>query len=863
MANGVMNRPMFAGAMPAPSSVGTGITSGLVDPAVEQATAEQGFAQLAGMTQNTIEKLDTAETVDEAMNAIRGDQATEKERRQELASYVGKTDANKTPTSVLAMLQPTFTIMDMIQNNAPEGGIANAMPQAGGGQPAGNFSQASAVQAPGMEEAMMRMMAGEQPVRRQVGSSPYGEVIPKIPQINVNPRPAVPTLNLPYVETNTRPSLQSIDMGNVSGYANEYMQLMKPYLESAQFGAGPSTTEALDQLSPYMPKTQTPEDLIARNRGLLEQYLPQKRTSAELLKEYQDMLGAGDDDQAQLQAYLALAQAGQAVAQSDKNLLGAAIEGGGVLSEKLAPIAAAKAQQDRQLKLAALAESKEQARARDAAEANIVTGAISQSDQMAQAFQGAQLNVALDAINRSVNANSKATDAVLGAASDAIKNGITLDANRADVLNKEVLAQWNANNQYGTTATESWGKYNPETKSWDIIGVRRTADGLKMVDPDGGSFKPIPEGYSLWTKDIAEAKGGTSAVDLSKAKREDILIPDPASPSGYSQVPGFFTGGIYFVSPDGNPANAQVAPAGFIRGNEKDVLTVAQPDGVGRVFVTVKTGPKAGQTFLSSVAGKPVVGAAYALEAPVRDDAGALVSGNPMVYTVPNPGVGFANMTSQQVEQAQRKVMDMTQAITAANEILPNIGDAIGPLNTVKAWTSNVVGAVAPDSWAGLTEYAATERGRQQMNLFARNLSRALALSDRYAVAEQQLIREMAENPEGFWKNPNMSEVKFQEMMRVLQNELSFNRGLLSDSDEIPQLNAIPTGSVNDPFMYGAPGQFEYLTITMANAGNRDALNGRVIRMTASEAQRNGIPQNLWKGKDFVDLEIGKDINIR
>jgi len=207
--------------------------------------------------------------------------------------------------------------------------------------------------------------------------------------------------------------------------------------------------------------------------------------------------------------------------------------------------------------------------------------------------------------------------------------------------------------------------------------------------------------------------------------------------------------------------------------------------------------------------------------------------------------------------------MDMTQAITAANEILPNIGDAIGPLNTVKAWTSNVVGAVAPDSWAGLTEYAATERGRQQMNLFARNLSRALALSDRYAVAEQQLIREMAENPEGFWKNPNMSEVKFQEMMRVLQNELSFNRGLLSDSDEIPQLNAIPTGSVNDPFMYGAPGQFEYLTITMANAGNRDALNGRVIRMTASEAQRNGIPQNLWKGKDFVDLEIGKDINIR
>ena len=41
-------------------------------------------------------------------------------------------------------------MMDMVQQESPAGGIADAMPMAGGSSSTGNFNEASPVQAPGM-----------------------------------------------------------------------------------------------------------------------------------------------------------------------------------------------------------------------------------------------------------------------------------------------------------------------------------------------------------------------------------------------------------------------------------------------------------------------------------------------------------------------------------------------------------------------------------------------------------------------------------------------------------------------------------------------------------------------------------------
>jgi|TARA_E500000305_G_scaffold111650_1_gene126498 hypothetical protein len=831
----MMQQPMAPPPMAPPTSVGKGITSGLVDPAQEQMIAEQGFAEMAGGMQNMLSNIDSAGSTEEVINAMRGDEASLQERYSELADIVGEGDAKKTPESVLALVQPTFTMMDLVQEEAPAGGIADAMPKAGGGLLAGNIDAASPVQAPGMGEAMARMQAGETPVKAKFGGS-QNDLIAR-PDIRIPPRVTQNiqpiSMSLPNLGGQALPGLQSMDQSRVQRYAGDYMGAMKPYLDQLTGGSGPDVKQSMEILEPYMPK---------------------QRSSAEVLQEYQDLLGSGDMDAAKTQAYLALVQAGQSISESGKPLLGAAIDAAGEAAPTLSKIASEKAAQDRAIKLASRQEQV----------------------QREDAIRSAQLGVAQNAIARTAGASASIENAILSAQQKAIDYGLKMEGDAVKVVNDTAIRNWSAANQYGVTATETWGRYNEATKKVDILGVRRTADGVKYIDDNNGTLVDVPKGYAPYNKDAFAAAHGTGAIDFSKAKKVNLLIPDitvtdaegnvteaRGSKSGFNQFAGFFVGGNYYYSPTGDVKDAVKAPQGFIEGAEKDVLEISQPDGAGRIKVTVKAGPNAGDSFISTINGKVFPGVAYELDPAVRDDSGAYQSGNPLVTTVPNPGVSVDRMSAARVNSLQDKVIAQTQAITAANSVLSAIGDAVGPLNTVKAFTSNFVAPLAPDFMSGALEFSATERGRREMELFGRNLARALALSDRYAVREQELIAQLNEDPVGFFKNPDMSTVRFQELMRYLQNDLTFNRGILDDKNEIGFLNRVPTGTANDPIIFEAPGQFDYLSITAQNAGGADKLNGMFIRMTAAEARRQGIDQNLIpaNGSDLM-LEIGKDINF-
>ena len=85
----MMQPPMAQPPMAPPTSVGTGITSGLVDPAQEQMAAEQGFAAMAGGMQDMLGQIDAAESTEETINALRGNEASLEDRYSELAELVG------------------------------------------------------------------------------------------------------------------------------------------------------------------------------------------------------------------------------------------------------------------------------------------------------------------------------------------------------------------------------------------------------------------------------------------------------------------------------------------------------------------------------------------------------------------------------------------------------------------------------------------------------------------------------------------------------------------------------------------------------------------------------------------------------
>ena len=209
-------RPMVAQGMPpsAPNAVGTGITSGLV-PENNDPIIQQGMQQFETAVDGLYTKLDQSESIEDVINSVRGNEQPMKARVDELAELVGEKDAKKTPESVLAVMQPYFQILEMVQSQASDaapGGIADA-PMAGGRQSTVNFNNASPIQAPGSDEASMRVAMGETPIKL----APGGEV-----NVGQGIIPGIPSyINTPY------PTYTMPDYGGVQDYANQFMDIRK------------------------------------------------------------------------------------------------------------------------------------------------------------------------------------------------------------------------------------------------------------------------------------------------------------------------------------------------------------------------------------------------------------------------------------------------------------------------------------------------------------------------------------------------------------------------------------------------------------------------------------------------------------
>jgi hypothetical protein len=127
-------RPMVQQGMnpSTPDSMGTGITSGLVEPPAK--VLEEGMMSAQSAVENLHSNLDKAESYEDVMDSIRGDAKSMEQRVNELAGLVGDKDAKKTPKSVLAVMQPYMQILQVAQSQAKDaapGGIAEA-PLTGG-----------------------------------------------------------------------------------------------------------------------------------------------------------------------------------------------------------------------------------------------------------------------------------------------------------------------------------------------------------------------------------------------------------------------------------------------------------------------------------------------------------------------------------------------------------------------------------------------------------------------------------------------------------------------------------------------------------------------------------------------------------
>jgi len=157
---------------------------GMVDPMMMQEPAPQGgevdpdvLAGMFGQIEGQIQGLDQAEDIEGMMNAVRGDQQPIEARRAELAELVGPEDAQETPDSVLALVQPIMQLASVDQGIGglaadSMGDIAMEGPMAEGIMSTVNTAPPTdqAMMAPPMDPAMMGV-GNEPPVNFRYGGA--------------------------------------------------------------------------------------------------------------------------------------------------------------------------------------------------------------------------------------------------------------------------------------------------------------------------------------------------------------------------------------------------------------------------------------------------------------------------------------------------------------------------------------------------------------------------------------------------------------------------------------------------------------------------------------------------------------------
>jgi len=386
MMNKMMMQPMT------PASENSGIASGMMAEVAPPEGVET-MRLMASQMEQVYNKLDSSENIEDVINAMRGDEQPLSERYNELAELVGPADAKKTPESVLTVLQPTFQILQSV----PDGGIASA-PMGGVEGSEENFSSPSATAPTDQAEAVLAMSRGEQPVKAAngfyagdinfMGNSPTqfnrrfppGNTLETVRNMRgmgataQDKFPTLPDYSLPKVNPPEYRSLQPADLSRNLGM---FQNINVPFL-TGETSPQKVFDERKKLLAKFAPKTETAEDILARRR---------------------EFMGTTDADDAETQAFLALAQAGSQLAQTPGSLLTGLTTAAGPLAANLSKIAATKSAREREAKGAAFDLSEQQEEKLRQFNQSIAVGAIDAAEGNEKDFRQVKNRIKSDLVS--------------------------------------------------------------------------------------------------------------------------------------------------------------------------------------------------------------------------------------------------------------------------------------------------------------------------------------------------------------------------------------------------------------------------------------------------------------------------------
>jgi len=277
----------------------------------------------------------------------------------------------------------------------------------------------------------------------------------------------------------------------------------------------------------------------------------------------------------------------------------------------------------------------------------------------------------------------------------------------------------------------------------------------------------------------------------------------------------------------------QPIPAGTIVGKYSDVVSVSDPDGVGRVFTTITPGDGTGSTtFMSKVAGREVYGTVSdegynqlnANNQPIGtptmipvasqrtlqnapkfatytnvDGQKILESGNPLLIPkIMGPEVNPAQLDTQFIKNTRIQIAAKNQALNSLRDLLKVIPDGGGLKNNLKRLVSSNLSQFTPEAIDAWTRWAETDRAKQEIELFRRNVQQSFALSNKYALGEQQITGRLAPQV-GIFTDPIQGYIYAQTLATKLQNDITELRLSIGDNTvDAGRLLQPKTGQFND-----------------------------------------------------------------
>ena len=760
----------------------------------EDLASIQALAEVAQGVEETNQEIDKAEDFSGIMNALRGDNKPEEERRTELAALVGKKDADKTPDSVLALIQPTMAILDAAEQGAPGGinslplntpGVQETMPSGGGGIT--NFF--GGVRSPGTQEAVARMEQGEQPVKRADGSGQQGEMFFPYQSLgaNIGPNRAGPLTYTPELL-----SAQSIQQ----------------------------TIPQLQGLYSPLPEPTTFEEQLGKSMGALDQYIQKPRTTDQILSEYKTVLGDTTAPLARSAFYGGLTDIGARIAQSPGGLFsaasGALTDAAPDISKNLLAVTQEKAKQDRAMKLAALKQSQAEEQQQRQAQFGIAKEALSATNQF---------NTQLNSL-RVKQQNQMLT--------------LAKDINKTEAQAKNTMNKFQAEKNFtfmGKPGVEFVKKGSSGQNRVVAYPSAQSKTGLVVLNPDDGQFYEFNDtGFSRFT-DAAVKMDELNRIDVKDIKVRSVFMPEkfaltgdlmnsfqnlrtydkplegdkvvtkvqyPGSDSfslkkdGHHVESGTPEQTFKEISKDANSITYRVntsSAAGIDLGLNNSIIKVPfkklQYDENGRLIKAV--GLDADEIVFADTPENQALGrvgeSVYPSYRP--KEGGAFVE--TIQYFPPNLNAKGAEAIRNKLNVNTGATFEIQEAISTKS-----FADTVGIPNNAKQLYNRTLIPLIPGKQEGFMK---TFRNTKTLDYFQRIASLALVANVKFPVAEQKAMEELVEDPSKVFGTYETSLLSLRAISRYLINEKERLLADLYGSKKLNQLKSIPLGSQSDPFM--------------------------------------------------------------